>query len=472
MGCIQKRAIDTGEGKSHSVLDYKQSVSVVIKRRDSIGRVIGGDQVSFKFSPPVSTDTFSATIASLTYNLTTCVLPGQNPRTTPEKPCQDGLFVEVSDDSFLVGLFDGHGVDGLKVVNFCKDFATNYYREHVFEFKHDPSMNLTLLCELCDRKLKQTAEINCDKSGTTAVLAYFNEFGLCVGSVGDSRGVLAFLPQKLTEEFSLSGEPPPKPKKRDMNPYKREIVPSRLLECTQVTIDQKPESKEEHSRIIKAGGSVEKAKDGRGVRVGPYRVWKRGANYPGLAMSRSIGDREGEQCGVIATPIVKTFKSHPQTDQFLIIASDGVWDVLDNLESVNFVERYRKTAQRTCQNGVTKANPRSANTTIAHLLCEEARFRWLGIVEDEGVMIDDISCVVVEMNSAGPQLDRIGPESPRAKEAPKLQEAEDEKETEEFNVDDVTAQPTPLIVRNDAKRGSMAALDPMVLEEQDDKHPE
>ena len=30
-----------------------------------------------------------------------------------------------------------------------------------------------------------------------------------------------------------------------------------------------------------------------GEGVGPYRVWKRGEGYPGLAMSRSIGDLNG-----------------------------------------------------------------------------------------------------------------------------------------------------------------------------------
>jgi len=413
--------------------------------------------VSFHFTTPHETNAHIANLAACSMVLSTCVLPGQNPRGTPEKVCQDAVLVEVCESSVLVGLFDGHGVEGEKVAAFCVEFSRQYYRDHVFEFKHDPSMNLTLLCELCDRKLKDNAQLNCERSGTTAVLAYFNDHGLCVGSVGDSRAVLAFLPQKTHEEFTLSGEQPEKPKrKKETNPYRREILPSRVLDFTQATIDQKPESKEELTRIVKAGGCVEKAKDGRGVRVGPYRVWKRGANYPGLAMSRSIGDRAGEQCGIIATPIVKAFRSHPQSDQFLVVASDGVWDVLDNRDCVNFVERYRRGAQRTCQTAVSKANPRVSNTTIAHLLCEEARLRWLGIVEDEGVMIDDISCVVVEMNSSGPELGR-GPESPRA--SPVLPDTEEEKE--EFNVEDLSAQPTNLMARNDAKRGSMAEPEPL-----------
>ena len=39
-----------------------------------------------------------------------------------------------------------------------------------------------------------------------------------------------------------------------------------------------------------------------------------------------------------------------------------------------------------------------SNSCIAHLLCEEARLRWLTLVECENVMIDDIGCVVIEFN--------------------------------------------------------------------------
>ena len=31
------------------------------------------------------------------------------------------------------------------------------------------------------------------------------------------------------------------------------------------------------------------------------------------------------------------------------------------------------------------------------MLCEEARHRWFTIVEEEDVLIDDISCVVIEL---------------------------------------------------------------------------
>ena len=39
-----------------------------------------------------------------------------------------------------------------------------------------------------------------------------------------------------------------------------------------------------------------------GVKSGPFRVWLKNENYPGLAMSRSIGDLIASAIGVTAEP--------------------------------------------------------------------------------------------------------------------------------------------------------------------------
>lgn len=38
------------------------------------------------------------------------------------------------------------------------------------------------------------------------------------------------------------------------------------------------------------------------MNLGPYRVWLKTENYPGLAMSRSIGDFVAASVGVICEP--------------------------------------------------------------------------------------------------------------------------------------------------------------------------
>ena len=52
---------------------------------------------------------------------------------------------------------------------------------------------------------------------------------------------------------------------------------------------------------------------------------------PGLAMTRSLGDMNGKNCGVIAEP--DTYfqdllfsEDGPMNPEYLVLASDGVWD--------------------------------------------------------------------------------------------------------------------------------------------------
>jgi len=65
--------------------------------------------------------------------------------------------------------------------------------------------------------------------------------------------------------------------------------------------------------------------------MGPERVWLKEIEVPGLAMSRSFGDTVAASVGVIAIPEVTEW-TFTKNDQFLIIASDGIWEFMDNQE--------------------------------------------------------------------------------------------------------------------------------------------
>jgi serine/threonine protein phosphatase PrpC len=56
----------------------------------------------------------------------------------------------------------------------------------------------------------------------------------------------------------------------------------------------------------------------------------------GLAVTRSFGDFAFTNVGLIATPIVCYKTIRPK--EFIIIASDGIWDVLSNVEVINFIK--------------------------------------------------------------------------------------------------------------------------------------
>src|SRR5262249_6636523 len=66
--------------------------------------------------------------------------------------------------------------------------------------------------------------------------------------------------------------------------------------------DHKPDLLEEMERIVKSGGRVDTMRDPDGEPIGPDRVWKKDENIPGLAMSRSFGDKVAASVGVIAVP--------------------------------------------------------------------------------------------------------------------------------------------------------------------------
>lgn len=95
-----------------------------------------------------------------------------------------------------------------------------------------------------------------------------------------------------------------------------------------LTEDHKPELEDEKARIQAAGGFVLMDRvDGE------------------LAMSRAIGDfrykqdpnRSDREYKVICYPDVAVHVRNKDQDQVMILACDGVWDVVSNDEAVSFV---------------------------------------------------------------------------------------------------------------------------------------
>ena len=182
---------------------------------------------------------------------------------------------------------------------------------------------------------------------------------------------------------------------------KRQSFIDHKINSIQLTRDQKPEDPEELERITKAGGRVQRLVDNLGNNIGPYRVWEQSANVPGLAMSRSIGDMVAKNLGVISEPVCTSY-DRTAGDLFIVIASDGLWDTMDNDDVGTFVECYRGKCKTATNSPVYGAEINPGNACISQIICEEARMRWFTIVEEEDVVIDDISCIVLEFaKSAG-----------------------------------------------------------------------
>ena len=111
-----------------------------------------------------------------------------------------------------------------------------------------------------------------------------------------------------------------------------------MIEATPLNRDHKPELKDEADRIHKRGGRIDSFRDyyNNGEPIGPQRVWLQNEEIPGLAMSRSMGDKVAHSVGVTAEPETLEF-TLGLNDKFLVIASDGVWEFLSNEDVANIV---------------------------------------------------------------------------------------------------------------------------------------
>ncbi|KAL6586815.1 hypothetical protein OROMI_001803 [Orobanche minor] len=156
--------------------------------------------------------------------------------------------------------------------------------------------------KVVDRELRVHANIDCFCSGTTAVTLVKQGQDIVIGNVGDSRAVLAT---------------------RDE---------SNLLTAVQLTVDLKPNLPAEAERIRKCKGRVFSLHDEPEV----ARVWLPNSNSPGLAMARAFGDFCLKEFGVISVPEV-SYRRITDEDEFIVLATDGIWDVLSNKEVVDIV---------------------------------------------------------------------------------------------------------------------------------------
>lgn len=206
---------------------------------------------------------------------------------------------------FFQIVFDGHA--GARVSAFCAGNLLDTIQSEEFH-QSAASSNGPITAEQIERvkqgirdgflklddKMKRLPEVVSgeDKSGSTAVCALVSPTHFFFANCGDSRGVL-----------SRGGKP---------------------VFSTQ---DHKPINPQEKERIQKAGGSVM-----------IQRV------NGSLAVSRALGDYEYKQvegkgpCEQLVSPEPEiTVESRGEDDEFLVLACDGIWDVMNNEEVCDFV---------------------------------------------------------------------------------------------------------------------------------------
>lgn len=127
-------------------------------------------------------------------------------------------------------------------------------------------------------------------------------------------------------------------------------------------------------------GQVEPSRAGmHGAYMGPHRVWVRKQQEGGLAMARSLGDLRLQRVGVTDEPEIKRLNVNKETDKFIVLASDGVWDHLDNQRVVDIAAKHLDTSAAKAAAAVSDA----------------ARKQW---AIQGGGYVDDITTVVVKLD--------------------------------------------------------------------------
>mmetsp|Transcript_106859 Transcript_106859/g.319481 ORF Transcript_106859/g.319481 Transcript_106859/m.319481 type:complete len:350 (-) Transcript_106859:76-1125(-) len=259
----------------------------------------------------------------------------------PESPNQDDFCIFSVDGMSILGVFDGHGPYGHDIAHFAQMHLPRHFVQDP-NFQNDPEKAMASAFPETHRHCAEAqveGRFDCSLSGATATLAMLRDGVLYLGHVGDCRAVLA------REE---GGE----------------------LMSEELTVDHKPTQEAERRRIQAAGGQVKRLEGDI-----PHRVFLNGKMYPGLAMTRSIGDTLGTTAGVTSTPDVKALKV--QSDwRFMLICSDGIWEFIDTQEAIDIVARHSSA-------DVQKA---------AEGLASEAWNRW---IQEENNVVDDITVIVI-----------------------------------------------------------------------------
>lgn len=200
-------------------------------------------------------------------------------------------------------VYDGHG--GSEVSHFLEKYLYHYFLAQDTSYPLSKTYVNNIYNYIQSYLKKKHKEFSIPCGSTSLVMCHFRKCGqqyINVINIGDSRAVLC------------RGE-----------------------KAEELTIDHKPNNPEEKKRIKKLGGKV--YYDGYDWRVGD------------LSVSRSFGDIDTTPY-VTHKPDLYYYKIK-ENDKFIVMACDGLWDVVSSQEVINVV------LQNFFRNGKLKSNSKN-----------------------------------------------------------------------------------------------------------------
>ncbi|KAL1203780.1 Protein phosphatase 2C 16 [Cardamine amara subsp. amara] len=264
------------------------------------------------------------------------------------------------------GVYDGHG--GHQVADYCRDRLHFSLAEEIERIKD----------ELCNRNTGEGRQVQWEKVFNSCFLTVDGEIGGKMGRavVGSSDKVLeavasetvgstAVVALVCSSHIVVS------------NCGDSRAVLFRGKEAMPLSVDHKPDREDEYERIENAGGKVIQ--------------WQGARVFGVLAMSRSIGDRYLKPY-VIPEPEV-TFMPRSREDECLILASDGLWDVMSNQEACELARRRILAWHK--KHGAPPLAERGKGVDPA---CQAAAEFLSGVALQKGSK-DNISIIVVDLKA-------------------------------------------------------------------------
>ncbi|KAL6848835.1 hypothetical protein ACP4OV_021418 [Aristida adscensionis] len=267
------------------------------------------------------------------------------------------------------GVYDGHG--GVQVANYCRERMHAVLTEELG--RAEEAVTGTDLTGLESKKQWEKAFLDCfsrvdaevggnattpaqpvapDTVGSTAVVAVVCSSHIVVANCGDSRAVLCRGKQPLA-----------------------------------LSVDHKPNREDEYARIEALGGKV--------IQWNGYRV------LGVLAMSRSIGGQTNSMNWdrylkpyIIPVPEV-TIIARAKDDECLILASDGLWDVMSNEEACD-AARKRILLWHKKNPAASTSSQRSGESPDA---AAQAAAEYLSKLALQKGSKDNITVVVVDLKA-------------------------------------------------------------------------
>lgn len=297
------------------------------------------------------------------------------------------LWAQLSDDTLLFGVFDGHG--GAEVSRFCAEHIHielpnideyvqgNYGDSLVAVFHRMDDMMRTPegLKKLLSFRNDQTKQDENEQEGDgsfdflRSLLQQQRNAGLAGRGDLDGVGPLEEIQAGCTAVVALvKGN-----RVYVANAGDSRAVLSRQGKAIPLSFDHKPSHPTERKRIESAGGFVSNL-------GGMSRV------NGNLNLSRAIGDLKykankelhAKHQIITAEPDIEEAEIQPG-DEFLLLACDGIWDVLTNQEAIDFVRKGLESG-KTCSE--------VSCDILDHCIATDPK-------ESRGIGCDNMTCAVV-----------------------------------------------------------------------------